>query len=232
MTAAILVAHGAPSDPDPQEAALSRLASRVNALLPDWQISGATLAKQGALTAALARHPNAVIYPFFMAQGWFTTREMPKRLAAAGYSHLTQLDPFGTDPDLPALMADLATQGAADAGLIPAASTLLLAAHGSKVSRTSADSTWAMAEEMRARTGFAKILCGFVEEAPFLADVAKDIGPAICLPFFALRAGHVSGDVPDALRDADFQGVLLPAVGEHESAARLIAQALRRGAAG
>lgn len=231
MTSAIIVAHGAPSDPDPQEAALQALAQSVNARLPRWQITGATLAKPGALAAALARYPDAVIYPFFMAQGWFTTREMPRRLTALGYGHLRQLDPFGTDPDLPALMAELALQGAQDAGLDPRAATLLLAAHGSKVSRTSADSTWAMAQEMRARTDFAQVLCGFVEETPFLSDVAKDIGPAVCLPFFALRAGHVAGDVPDALKEAAFQGRLLPAVGEHERAAALIAQALTRGVA-
>ncbi len=59
---------------------------------------------------------------------------------------------------------------------------------------------------------------GFVEETPSLADAARDLTPAICLPFFALRAGHVVDDVPAALAEAGFTGPLLPAIGEHPKA--------------
>ncbi|MDP2087115.1 MAG: CbiX/SirB N-terminal domain-containing protein, partial [Gemmobacter sp.] len=119
-------------------------------------------------------------------------------------------------------------EGAIVAGLAPAACTLLLAAHGSKVSRTSAQSTYAMADHMRALSGFARVAVGFVEEAPFLTDAARDLGPAVCLPFFALRAGHVAGDVPEALEAAGFTGPLLPEIGAQAATARLIAAALLR----
>ena len=228
MPAALIVAHGSPAEPEPQETALQALAAQVQAQLPGWQVLGATLAAPGALETALDRlGPGALIYPFFMAQGWFTGRELPRRLALAGAGALRQLDPFGTDPDLPGLMARVALDGARQAGLDPAASTLLLAAHGSKVSRTSADSTYAMADHMRRLTSFT-VTVGFVEEPPFLTDTARIDGPAICLPFFALRAGHVAGDVPDALDQAGFSGPLLRAIGEHPMAAALIAAALAR----
>lgn len=229
---ALIVAHGSPADPDPQEQALQALAARVQARMPGWQVRGATLAMPGALEAALATLPAPLIYPFFMAQGWFTGRELPRRLAAAGAGDLCQMAPFGVDPSLPALVARVATAGALAGGLDIAKSTLLLAAHGSKVSRTSADSTLAMAEQMRALTGFARVAVGFVEEAPFLADAARDLGPAVCLPFFALRAGHVAGDVPEALEQAAFSGPLLPEIGAHDATATLIAAALRRQATG
>lgn len=231
MTAALIVAHGSPADPDPQETALQALARHVAAELPGWSVRGATLAAPGALERALERlGPKAVIYPFFMAQGWFTGRELPRRLALAGMPDLHQLPPFGTDQDLPALMARVALAGALEAALDPPATTLLLAAHGSKISRTSANTTYDMAEQMRRLTPFGQIRVGFVEEAPFLQDAARIDGPAVCLPFFALRAGHVAGDVPEALEQAGFTGPLLPAIGEHPLAARLIAAALSRSA--
>ncbi|MFN3647705.1 MAG: CbiX/SirB N-terminal domain-containing protein [Gemmobacter sp.] len=230
MPAALIVAHGAPADPAPQEAALQALAARVQARLPGgWQVMGATLAMPQALEAALAALPAPLVYPFFMAEGWFTGRELPRRLAAAGAGGLRRLAPFGVDPDLPALVARVARDGAAAAGIDPAGATLLLAAHGSKLSRTSAESTHAMAGRMRRESGFARVAVGFVEEAPFLADAARGLGrAAVCLPFFALRAGHVVGDVPEALAEAGFAGALLPEIGAQDATAALIAAALLR----
>jgi sirohydrochlorin ferrochelatase len=227
---ALIVAHGSPADPEPQEAALQALAQAVGALRPGWTVRGATLAAPGALEAALAGLSAPLIYPFFMAEGWFTGRELPRRLRAAGITDARQLPPFGVDPDLPDLMARVATEAAQAAGMAPAAATLLLAAHGSKISRTSADSTHAMARALADRTAFRRITCGFVEEAPFLADAARDLGPGVCLPFFALRAGHVIGDVPEALAEAGFDGPLLPEIGAHPQVAALIAASLLRAA--
>lgn len=230
--AALIVAHGSPADPFPQEAALKALAVRVAMRLPGWRVAGTTLAAEGALEQALARLDRPLVYPFFMAEGWFTRTTLPRRLAAAGAGDLRQLPAFGTDPALPGLMARVAADATRAAGLDPAQVTLLLAAHGSKVSRASAEITEAMATRLRAATAFARVATGYVEEPPFLAEAARDLGPAICLPFFALRAGHVAQDVPEALAEAGFTGPLLPAIGEHEAAADLIAAALARAAEG
>ncbi|MGO4851777.1 sirohydrochlorin chelatase [Phaeovulum sp. W22_SRMD_FR3] len=228
MPDALIIAHGAPADPEPQERHLQALAQSVAAQLPGWRVRGATLAAEGALAAALEGLQRPVIYPFFMAEGWFTGTHLPKRLAEAGAVNARQVAPFGVDPALPDLMAIVAENAAKAAGIPPQASTLLLAAHGSKVSKTSTRSTYDMAEALRQRTGFARILCGFIEEAPFLAEAARDLTPAICLPFFALRAGHVAGDLPEALEEAGFTGPLLPAIGEHPEVPALIAAALLR----
>lgn len=225
---AILVAHGSPADPQPQEGWMMALATRVRLWLPGWQVAGTTLALPGALEAALAALPDAVIYPFFMAEGWFTRKTLPRRLQEAGAGGSVQLPAFGHDPG----MADLLGQTAAAARVahgLPADATLLLAAHGSQVSRASATITESLAAQLRAAWP-ASVVTGYVEEAPFLADAAAAIrGPALCLPFFATRAGHVSDDVPHALRQAGFSGPLLPAIGEHPDAARMIAQALMNG---
>lgn len=218
---AILVAHGSPADPFSQEAAMKALAVRVAMWLPDWRIWGATLAQDGALEAALAQTTDPLIYPFFMAEGWFTRTNLPRRLAGAGRPDAVQLAPFGTDPALIDLMAGAARPTAAKG--------LLIAAHGSKVSKTSSETTYAMVQSLEA-LGFSPVRAGFVEEAPFLGDVAREMPEAACLPFFALRAGHVLQDIPDALEQAGFQSKALSPIGENAQVAQLIAAALLRGA--
>lgn len=226
---ALIVAHGAPADPAPQEAVLQALAAATAPHLPaGWRIRGATLAADGALETALDGLTAPLIYPFFMAEGFFTGTLLPRRLSAAGVLNAHQTAPFGIDPALPALMARVALEATKDA---PANTNLLLAAHGSKVSRTSADSTHAMVANLAPLTGFNRILAGFVEEAPFLTDQARALCHGICLPFFALEAGHVTGDIPDALEEADFQGPILPPIGQHPDVPALIAAALIRAAA-
>lgn len=225
----LIVAHGSPADPEPQEAAMKALAVRVAMRLPGWRVRGATLAAPGALEAALARLSDPLIYPFFMAEGWFTRTALPKRLAAAGAAHLAPLPAFGSDPALPALVRDLALAACHQRGWVPGDTTLLLAAHGSQVSRASALATEGMAETLRAAGDFAAITCGFVEEAPHLADAARGLPDrSLCLPLFALSAGHVTGDVPEALETADFSGGLLPPVGAAAGVADLVAGGLIR----
>jgi sirohydrochlorin ferrochelatase len=230
VPAALIVAHGSPADPGPQETRLRALAADVAAILPGWRVEGATLAAEGALEVALEGMEAPLVYPFFMANGWFTWTNLPRRLARAGARRPRQLAPFGADPDLPGLMAQVAQEAALEAGLLPRRTALLLAAHGSQVSRRSADTTHAMARMLAARSPFARVAAGFVEEEPALVDVARGLGKGICLPFFALRAGHVEDDVPQALAEAGFDGPLLPPIGEHPAVPGFIARALARAA--
>ena len=72
------------------------------------------------------------------------------------------------------------------------------------------------------------IAVGLIEEPPFLRDTALRFPQAVCLPFFAMRAGHVETDIPQALAEAGFGGRLLAPIGESALVAGLIAAALRR----
>ncbi|MGQ0567437.1 MAG: sirohydrochlorin chelatase [Gemmobacter sp.] len=229
MPDALLIAHGAPSDPAPQEAAMAALAGTVAARLPfGWRVRGTTLAAPGAVEAALAALDRPLVFPFFMAEGYFTRTLLPRRLRAAEAAALTQLPCFGQSPQLPALVARAALDACASARLAPQATTLLLAAHGSQVSRASADATRAMAATVARTAPFARIVTAFVEEHPLIRSAAIGLHPAICLPLFALRAGHVAEDVPQALGRAGFRGHLLPAIGEHPQVPALIAAALQQ----
>ncbi len=197
------------------------LADSVAALLPGWRVRGATLAAEGALAAALRGLEAPLAYPFFMAEGWFTSSAVPRALATAGVP-ARLLRPFGADPGLPGLVASAALSACTE----PLATTLLLAAHGSRVSPASRLGAEAMAAALAPR--FAAVHLGLIEEPPFLADVTPFAGAALCLPLFALRAGHVEHDIPRALRTAGFSGQLLAPIGEHAGVPRLIADALAR----
>jgi sirohydrochlorin ferrochelatase len=73
---------------------------------------------------------------------------------------------------------------------------------------------------------FREVRAGFVDQAPTLADAARMDGPAICLPYFASRAGHVAVDVPGALAKAEFPGPTLPPIGADAEVPGIIAAAL------
>ena len=49
---------------------------------------------------------------------------------------------------------------------------------------------------------------------------------AVCLPLFALTAGHVATDLPEQLSDGRFDGPLLSPIGEGTEAPNLISEAL------
>ena len=224
MTRVLIVAHGQPGDPEPQQQAVETLAARIAPHLPQAQVQGATLAMPGALNIAAA---ETLIYPMFMASGWFTRSELPRRLALAGAEGARVLEPFGSHPGLPALCLHLITDAAAGQGWALADTDLLIAAHGSGRSRAPSTAARAMADRLAPHV--ATTHCGFIEEAPFLADAARDLGPqALCLPLFVARWGHVRDDLPEALAKAEFQGRVLDPLGCHPAVPALIAAALSR----
>lgn len=219
---AVIVSHGQPGDPGPQQQAIEALAVKVGAHAPALDIRGATLAMPGALAATA--DDDSLIYPMFMAEGWFTRSELPRRLAAAGAAGARIMRPFGHDPALPGL-AVRQVQAAASARGWPAAEvTLMLSAHGSGRSQASANGAHALAALIAPH--FARVVTGFVEQEPFIHDAARDLRKAVSLPFFALQAEHVLHDLPEALDRAGFDGPRLPPIGLAPEVPGLIAAAL------
>ncbi|AUH33800.1 sirohydrochlorin chelatase [Paracoccus tegillarcae] len=224
MMRAVIVSHGQPGDPEPQERAIRALAAMVAGHDPGCEVLGATLAMPGALAAAAQN--DSLIYPMFMAEGWFTRQQLPKKLAQAGAPGARILRPFGTDPALPALLTARAHEAAAAQGWRADETTVLLSAHGSQVSQASFTITNQVAGQIAAQ--FARVVTGFVEQEPFLADAAAGLTKAVSLPFFALRAEHVTDDLPQALDQAGFSGPRLDPIGLAPEVPALIAAALRQ----
>jgi len=214
--AALIVAHGQPSAPAAPEAAIARFAAAVAEHLPGWRVQGATLAAPAALDRAVAAlgSPAPVVYPLFMADGWFVTTLLPERLEAAGAPEARITAPLGLDPALPALMAETAAEAAWAEGHAPERTAILVAAHGSPSNPRPRRAAEAAARAMAARQGFREIRLGYVDEAPGIAEAAAGLAPpALCLPFFAMRAGHVLADLPDGLAEGGFAGSLMAPIG-------------------
>lgn len=215
---ALIVAHGQPSDPRPAGAALEALAARVEALLPGWSVGAATLAEQGAVARAVAGRPGGVVFPMFMAGGWFTRVQIPKRLEEAGAVGWTVLEPFGCDPAVHDLCVALVREAGAD--------DVILAAHGSFKSSVPSDIAFHVAGRIAAETG-AEVAAGFIDQEPQLTTLKGRGG--VCLPFFAAEGGHVSDDIPADLAEAGFAGRILPPVGLDARVPGIIAAAIARG---
>ncbi|CUH87167.1 hypothetical protein PH5382_01091 [Phaeobacter sp. CECT 5382] len=170
---------------------------------------------------------GALVYPFFMARGWFTTAVLPKRLA--GFSYRMAI-PFGLDPHLPALAAQdirgrILANGARNLTTPP---RLLLAAHGSARGPKAAEATEDFAAHLQKALPEVSVLVGYVEQAPFLSTAAQDLPEnSLCLPFFAQTGDHVRDDIPSALATADFRGTTLPVLGANPNVPRLVAHALQ-----
>lgn len=252
---ALIVAHGQPSDPGPAEAALAGFAARVAAALPGWSIGSATLAAPGAIAAALAERsapgepgPEAgplLVYPMFMADGWFTRTALPARLREAGLEVVAA----GEDPARPpgARMARVLRPFGLEAGLLDLAcgeldaalerfgwaaaeTSLLLAAHGSFKSRAPAAVARGFARRLIARRRLATVQTAFIDQEPRLADWQGPVARhALCLPFFAAAGGHVEEDLPAALAEAGFPGPILPPLGISAHAPALVAASLAGG---
>ena len=215
---ALLVAHGQPSDPRPAGAALEALATRVAARLPGWSVGAATLAEEGAISRAVGGRAEGVVFPMFMAGGWFTRVQIPKRMAEAGAAGWTVLEPFGCDPAVHDLCVTLVREtGEREA---------ILAAHGSFKASAPSDIAFHVAERIATETG-AEVAAGFIDQVPQLSSLTGRAG--VCLPFFAAEGGHVSDDIPAALEEAGFAGRILPPVGLDARVPGIIAAAIARG---
>ncbi|WP_164738232.1 CbiX/SirB N-terminal domain-containing protein [Frigidibacter oleivorans] len=174
--------------------------------------------------------PPVLIFPMFMADGWFTRSELPRRLAEAGLppARMHLLAPFGTDPAAIDLAEAVLRAAVAERGWRLAETHLLLAAHGSFRSPAPAAVARRVARVLVDRLRPASLATGFIDQAPQVAAIARECpAPALCLPFFALAGGHVEEDLPAALASAGFPGTLLPPLGQAEEAPALVARALR-----
>lgn len=225
---AVITAHGQPSAPAPPEADLAALARGVAAHLPGWDVRSATLSTPGLLEATVP--PGAVVYPFFMARGWFTAKVLPERLAATPCRFAP---PFGLDAALPQLAAQAVRQAAKQQGWALAEGLhLLLAAHGSARGPKAAEAAEDFARRLRPHLPGVTLATGFIEQAPRLEDAARALpARALCLPFFAQAGDHVRADIPEALAAAAFSGPLLPVAGALPGVPQLIAAAILRAAA-
>ncbi len=229
----IVVGHGERGR-DFSNAILRGHAKAVGAALPGTPVSAGVLSGLPTIEAALATVANSgahriLVYPYFMAAGFFVGTKIPKRIANAGYAGRCRvLAPLGADPGLPALVMRKAVAVAeSELGHAPRSCRLLLVGHGSKVSRASAEATEAVGAELRAMSRFATVVTAYLEEAPFLDEVIPaDATPTVIVGFFNGDGLHAGEDVPEAMAAAVGPVAYTGAIGAMPEVAGLIANAV------
>lgn len=235
VAAAIIVAHGERGGAF-SNAVLKGHAENAAAELPHVAVAAGVLSGEPALETALAdmAHRTSgpiLLYPFFMAPGYFVSVKIPKRLTDAGLGDRCRvLTPLGFEPALPAIIQGKAELAAGDIGVRAGEARLLLVGHGSKVARASAEATEAVAASLRGLGGFARIETAYLEEAPFLADVVlADTRPTVVVGFFNGDGLHAAEDVPEAIGGFDGAIAYTGPVGAFPEISRLIVRAIAGG---
>lgn len=208
------------------------VAARLEGVLPGWTVRGATLtapADLEAKLAALAEQP-LLVFPYFMADGWFVRERLPRAIRALRTGPFRLLPPLGLDPALHRLCLSCAHDAVTAAGLPPGDTALLLAGHGSPTDPRPCRAVEDVAGFIHSKQVFREVRIGFLDQPPLLRSSGRLASPGICLPFFAGSAGHMEVDLPAALVAAGFDGPLLAPIGLHPRIPAIIAAALRAAA--
>lgn len=232
QAAAVLVAHGERGGAF-SNAILKGHAQKAAGELPNVAVAAGVLSGEPGLEAALAdvvqrTSGPILLYPFFMAPGYFVNVKIPKRLADAGLAERCRVLPvFGLEGPLPVIIRDKATSAAEEIATPADQCRLLLVGHGSKVARASAEATEAVAACLRELGGFARVETAFLEEAPFLEDVIlADTRPTVVVGFFNGDGLHAAEDVPEAVGKFDGPITYTGPVGAFPEVSHLIAKSI------
>lgn len=230
--AVVLAAHGDRAGALPNQSLLDRCAAlRASGLFRAVHagvLKGEPLLEAALSDAASSGAAEIVLFPMFMAAGYFTETVLPARVAGAQIRvRCRQLAPLGLHPRLPGLMLAEATACAARAGFRLEETALLVAGHGSQQGSASAEATRAVARRLGALGSFARADIGLLEEPPFLEDQLRAAaGPVVVAGFFSGDGLHAGEDVPAAIAASGARGVYAGAVGRLPSIADLISEAV------
>ncbi|WP_319529323.1 CbiX/SirB N-terminal domain-containing protein [uncultured Cohaesibacter sp.] len=200
--AVLIVAHGERGGRC-NNARLMELADEVRDRLGDIEVVAGVLRGTPSIADAWAslKAPNRFIYPFFMADGYFCNRILPKKVSEAigeEDAPFTMLPPFGVSDDLAdgvarALLAEIDQLGRS--GTKP---PILIAAHGASIDKQSSTRARELAAQLDQTGQFGPITCGFLDEAPHLEDMISSIEPgSLVLPHFNGLGSHSVDDMAE-----------------------------------
>lgn len=168
------------------------------------------------------------VYPFFMADGFFVRTRLAERVSAANLKVRWEiLPPLGIDPGLPGIILNQALSAAASAGFAPAATTLIVAGHGSQLSPASADATRAAADAIADVSIFGAVATAFLEEPPSIEQALRAArAPVVVSGFFSGEGMHAADDVPNALANSKVRAIYAGPIGPDPAISELILRRL------
>jgi len=227
---AILVSHGDRGGESPN-AALATQAARVRELtgltVLTGMLKGEPTLEEAVSEAAATGTSRIVVYPLFMADGYFVKKVRERANTVADSLEPVVLAPLGIDPALPDILVDEAVSLAQREKIEPSDARLLIVGHGSKLGPASASATRKVAARAALARRFASVSTAFLEEEPFLEDALRTSkAPTIVAGFFFGDGMHAAEDVPDAIAETCANAVYTGAIGDSPAIARLIATAL------
>ena len=198
--AVLIVAHGERGGNN-DNARLLQLAGEVRRNLPGIQVEVGVLKGYPSIAEGWSRlrAEQKFVYPFFMSDGYFCSRILPRIIANAvgdEASSMTMLPPFGVSELLPNGVSCGLINAMKMLGLDGKCPTLLIAAHGASIDRQSSRRANELAASLM-RTGlFRSVTCGFLDEAPHLRDMVADLEPdTLVLPHFNGLGSHSVDDM-------------------------------------
>lgn len=200
-TALLLAAHGERAK-KATNAGLDRLAAAIRAKHLVDEVAFGLIKGSPSIPEAVAgaRADHILVYPLFLADGYFTRRRLPELLAEglAGAPRppaITTLTPLGLDPHLDHVVGRRADATARERGFTDV--TLILLAHGSTKDPASRMAAEGLAGRLAQDARFHRVRIALLEEPPFFADAMTPVaGPAVVVGLFAGEGLHGGGDAP------------------------------------
>ncbi len=165
-----------------------------------------------------------LILPYFMTDGYLSRLATTSRLGIHEKDpRIIVCPPIGLSSELVSLTAKVAEEIREANAWLENDWDVLLVAHGS--SKDPASRRWAdqITHNLIGRTSATDITTCFIEETPFVHDVAQSLmRPTAVMGLFAAPGGHALDDVPEALNDVSVPVQYSGAIGNDVRMANVI----------
>jgi sirohydrochlorin ferrochelatase len=197
----LLLAHGERLDGQTNEAVnlmISMLRKRKVAAQVGVGFLGASPSIEETVQRLTA--PRLLVYPLFMAEGYFlriATDRLRKAAMQDGMNRRLDILPaLGADPALAELVVARAATAASERSFALAETALVLIAHGSLRQEASQAATDLLVERVRRFGRFGSVSGAFLEQPPSLAAaLSGHAGPAVVVGLFVGNGLHGQADL-------------------------------------
>ena len=199
----ILAAHGSGDGSEANQRVLE-LADALRARRPGVRFGCAfwkgTPSFEDAARSSRGQRP--VVVPIMASGGYYARRRLPQEWAKGDPSRSFVITPpIGTLPAFPRVLATKVGEAVTDmnqGGLSP---VVLLVGHGTTRIRSSGDAARWVRDELALSFPHTDILIAFLDESPFLSDVAGSLGDraVVAVPLLLGGGPHVLVDLARAL---------------------------------
>jgi sirohydrochlorin cobaltochelatase len=200
-TALILAGHGSTKNADSSRFT-RETAHRIREREIFGEVRSAFWKEQPSYADAIQglKTKKVVVVPWFLANGYFTTKILKREFAETAGVECRLTEPIGMGSEIVSHFQKRAKRLLDAKSWKPNQVSLLVASHGTPLHAGSQMAAVDLAERL-AKDGYRTARAVFLEEEPKIADwrVLVQEGPVIVLPHFLAGGLHGSEDVPELL---------------------------------